>query len=285
MEETTMKRIGAHVSTEGGVHNAPINAAKIGAKSFALFTKNQRQWLAKPYENKTIDSFHKNMDFYGFSPKHVLPHDGYLINLGNPDKDKRENSIVSFIDEINRCHQLELLYLNTHPGSHLKLVSEEECIKIIADSINFAIDKTNTVTVLLENTAGQGSNIGYSFEHLAAIITNVEDKSRIGICFDTCHAFAAGYDLRTQEACKKVFQEFDTIIGLKYLKGMHLNDAKSEFASHVDRHQNIGKGNLGIEVFKFIMSSPIFEEIPMVLETIDDSLWPQEIKLLYGFCK
>jgi deoxyribonuclease-4 len=277
-----MKRVGAHVSTEGGVQNAPLNAKQIGAKAFALFTKNQRQWFVKPYEKKNIDEFFKHMDECNFSPRHVLPHDGYLINLGNPDKEKRTVSLNSFIDELKRCHQLGLLYLNTHPGSHLKAVSEQECVNSIAWSINHALNKTEGVAVLLENTAGQGSNVGYTFEHLAAIIDKIEDKSRIGVCFDTCHAFAAGYDLKTEESCKKVFKELDRIVGLKYLRGVHLNDCKSAFASRVDRHQSIGKGTLGLEVFKYIMNSPLFEEIPMVLETIDESIWDKEIKLLYS---
>lgn len=279
-----MKRIGAHVSASGGVQNAPLNAQKIGAKAFALFTKNQRQWFAKPYDTNTIDEFNKNMEKTGFSSKHVLPHDSYLINLGNPDKDKRQLSLKSFIDELSRCYQLGLQYLNTHPGSHLKAVSEEECLNVIAESINKALDQTKGVTVVLETTAGQGSNIGYKFEHLAQIIDKIEDKSRIGICFDTCHAFAAGYDLRIQNSCKKVFTELNKIVGLKYLKGIHLNDAKSEFRSRVDRHHSIGKGNMGLEVFKFLMNDPKFDEIPMILETIDSSIWTDEIKLLYSFC-
>ena len=280
-----MKRVGAHVSTAGGVQNAPVNAIAIGAKAFALFTKNQRQWYAKPYDTATIDEFCKNMQKCGYAPEHVLPHDGYLINLGNPDKGKRKMSLDSFIDELTRCQQLGLLYLNTHPGSHLRQVSEEECLGSIAECIKYAHDNTKDVAVLLETTAGQGSNVGYTFEHLAYIIDKVEDKSRIGICFDTCHTFAAGYDLRTIDSCKKVFSELDKIVGLEYLKGIHLNDAKSEYSSRVDRHQSIGKGNLGLEIFKFLMNDSRFEEIPMILETIDDSIWKKEIKLLYSFVK
>ncbi len=280
-----MKRVGAHVSISGGVENAPLNANKIGAKAFALFTKNQRQWNVKPYSNKNIDDFFQNMEKCGFLSENVLPHDSYLINLGNPDKDKQKKSINSIIDEINRCYQLGLSYLNIHPGSHLKIVQEEECLNSIAKSINYSLDKTKGVSVVLENTAGQGSNVGYKFEHLAHIIDKIEDKSRIGTCFDTCHAFASGYDLRTEKSCVQVFKEFDSIIGLKYLCGVHLNGAKSQFKSRVDRHHNIANGNLGFEVFKFIMNSPIFEEIPMILETIDSSIWEEEIKLLYGFVK
>ncbi len=280
-----MKRVGAHISTSGGVQNAPLNAQAIGAKAFALFTKNQCQWFAKSYDTKTIDAFHRNMEETGYKPEHVLPHDSYLINLGNPDNDKRKKSLDSFIDELTRCSQLNLLYLNTHPGSHVKMATEEECLVLIAESINIALDKTSGVTVVLENTAGQGSNVGYSFEHLATMIDRIEDKSRVGICFDTCHAFAAGYDLRTQASCKKVFKNLNTIVGLKYLRGVHLNDAKSEYQSHVDRHHSIGEGNLRTEVFKFLMNDKRFDEIPMILETIDDSIWEEEIKRLYSFVK
>ncbi len=280
-----MKRVGAHVSASGGVQNAPLNAKEIGAKAFALFTKNQRQWFAKPYEQKTIDQFKENMEKCGYLPEHVLPHDSYLINLGNPDKDKRQKSMNSFIDELTRVNQLGLLYLNTHPGGHLGETSEEECLQTIADCCNHALDKTEGVSIILEITAGQGSWVGYTFEHLAKIIDKIEDKSRVGVCFDTCHAFAAGYDLRTQESCKKVFKEFEEVIGFDFLKGLHLNDAKSEHGSHVDRHHSLGQGNIGLEVFKFIMKDPRFDEIPMILETIDDSIWANEIKMLYSFCE
>jgi deoxyribonuclease-4 len=277
-----MKYIGAHVSTSGGIFNAPLNASKIGAKAFAIFTKNQRQWYSKPYTEKDIELFNKNMNDKGYLPEYILPHDSYLINLGNPDIDKRQKSIDSFTDEINRCGQLGLKYLNTHPGSHLNGITESECLLKIAESINYTLDRTEGVTVVLENTAGQGTNVGYKFEHLIEIIEHIEDKSRIGVCFDTCHAFAAGYDLRTEETCEKVFSKFDSSVGFKYLKGIHLNDAKSTFGSRVDRHQSIGKGNLGLNVFKYIMNSPVFDEIPMILETIDTSIWDKEISLLYS---
>lgn len=277
-----MKRIGAHVSAAGGVFNAPVNAAKIGAKAFALFTKNQKRWEAKPLDDKTIDKFKANLAEYGFKPEHILPHDSYLINLGHPEVPKREKSRTAFIDELTRCSQLGLTMLNIHPGSHLKQVSEEECMDTIAESINIGLNQTEGVAVILENTAGQGSNIGYKWEHLAYIIDRVEDKSRIGICYDTCHGFAAGYDIRTKEAYEATIGAIDSIVGLKYLRGFHLNDAKSEFQSRVDRHHSIGEGNIGSGPFEFIMKDPRFDEIPMVLETIDDSLWEAEIKLLYG---
>lgn len=278
-----MKRIGAHVSAAGGVFNAPLNAKKIGATAFALFTKNQRQWHAKPLDTKTIDLFNKNMEECGYEAHHILPHDSYLINLGNPDDEKREKSLKSFIDELHRCNLLGLHRLNIHPGSHLREISEDECLDLIAQSVNRALEKTKGVAVVLENTAGQGSNMGYRFEHLAYIIDKVEDKSRIGVCLDTCHAFAAGYDLRTWESCEKVFSQFNNIVGFSYLMGMHLNDSKSEFASKVDRHHSIGKGHLGTEVFKYVMRNDNFDEIPMILETIDETIWDQEIKLLQSY--
>jgi deoxyribonuclease-4 len=276
-----MKYIGAHVSISGGIENAPENAQNIGAKAFAIFTKNQRQWLSKPLSRDNIDLFKKNCKALNFKPEHILPHDGYLINLGNPDKDALKKSRQAFLDEMQRCEQLGLPMLNFHPGAHLNQASEEECMKTIADSINMALDQTNSVTALIENTSGQGSHVGYKFEHLKFIIDHVEDKSRIGVCFDTCHGYTAGYDIKTSDGYKKTFSEFDRIIGLKYLKGMHLNDSKKGLGSRVDRHENIGRGTLGEEVFSRIMNDPKFDDIPIILETPDESLWGQEIQQLY----
>lgn len=277
-----MKRVGAHVSASGGVENAPVNAHAIGAKAFALFTKNQRQWNAKPLTDESIELFKSRCEEYGYDPGHILPHDSYLINLGHPEKDKLEKSRDSFIHEMERCMQLGLTLLNFHPGSHLKKISEEESLDIVAESINIALDQTEGVTAVIENTAGQGSNLGYKFEHLAHIIDRVEDKSRVGVCLDTCHTFTAGYDLRTREAYEATMAEFDRIVGVKYLRGMHLNDSKPDLGSRVDRHDSIGKGKLGLETFRFIMNDPRMEEIPMVLETIDETIWAEEIKLLYS---
>ena len=279
-----MKYIGAHVSSSGGVWNAPKNAHEIGATGFALFTKNQRQWKAKPLTEKDIEKFNNAMKEYGYSAEQVLPHDSYLINLGNPDDEKRDKSLDSFIDELNRCSQLGLDRLNMHPGSHLKQISEEDCLTRIANSINVALEQTNGVTVVLENTAGQGTNLGYKLEHLASIIDQVEDKSRIGICIDTCHTFAAGYDLRTKEACDLFFNEVDEKIGIEYIKGFHLNDAKSEYQSRVDRHNSLGVGNIGLEPFKYILADKRFDNIPMVLETPKPEIWAEEIELLKSFC-
>lgn len=277
-----MKYIGAHVSASGGVQNAPKNALDIGAKAFALFTKNQRQWKAKPLEQSNIDAFKKALDDAGILPKHILPHDSYLINLGHPEEEKREKSLDAFIDELERCEQLGLDRLNFHPGSHLNKITEEECLERISDSMNEAIQKTKDVQLIIENTAGQGSNMGYKLEHLAYLIENSIDKQRVGVCVDTCHLFTAGYDFRSEKSYKSTMDIFDTMIGFGYLKGMHLNDSKPDLGSRVDRHESIGKGKLGIEAFKLIMNDERIDDIPMVLETVDESIWAEEIKLLYS---
>ncbi len=280
-----MKYIGAHVSASGGVFNAPLNAKAIGAKAFALFTKNQRQWVAKPLEKETINLFKKNLEIAEILPKHVLAHDSYLINLGHPEEEKRQKSLDAFIDEVQRCEQLGLDRLNFHPGSHLKQLSTEQCLERISQSMNETLEKTKDVSLVIENTAGQGSNLGFDFTHLGYLIDNSIDKSRVGVCIDTCHMFTAGYDIRTREAYDKTWNEFDDIIGFEYLKGMHLNDSKPELGSRVDRHDSLGKGKIGLDAFDLIMNDDRIDDIPMVLETIDDSIWAEEIKLLYSFVK
>ena len=277
-----MKYIGAHVSISGGVENAPENAENIGAKAFAMFTKNQRQWQAKPLTNKNITEFKANISKGGFDPAHILPHDSYLINLGHPEEEGLKKSRNAFIDEMQRCEQLGLKYLNFHPGSHLNKIDPEKCLERIAESINLALDNTKGVAAVIENTAGQGTNMGKRFEDLAMIIKNVSDKTRVGVCLDTAHTYSAGYDIKTAKGFENALEEFDRIVGLKYLKALHLNDSKKLFDSRVDRHDSIGKGTLGIEPFKFIMNSPQFDNIPMVLETPDETIWAEEIKLLYS---
>ena len=278
-----MKYFGAHVSASGGVENAVKNAKDIGATAFALFTKNQRQWIAPALTPQQIATFKEAMAEAGFSAAQILPHDSYLINLGHPDEDGLQKSRESFFEEMQRCELLGLDRLNFHPGSHLKRISEEGSLDRIAESINMALERTQGVTAVLENTAGQGSNLGYKFEHLAYIIDRVEDKSRVGVCLDTCHSFAAGYDLRTKEACDATFAEFDRIIGFKYLRGMHLNDAMRPLGSHIDRHSPMGDGEIGIECFKYIASDPRFNNIPLILETPDEERWAQEIAQLRAF--
>ncbi|MES9971300.1 MAG: deoxyribonuclease IV [Candidatus Thiodiazotropha sp.] len=277
-----MKYVGAHVSASGGVQNAPLNAQEIGAKAFALFTKNQRQWHAKPLTDQSILAFRENLDLVGISAEHVLPHDSYLINLGHPEEEGLEKSRAAFLDEMQRCEQLGLSLLNFHPGATLRKISEEESLQRVADSINLVLEQTQGITAVIENTAGQGSTLGYRFEHLASIIDAVEDKSRVGVCLDTCHTFVAGYDLRTEAACDNTFAEFERVVGFQYLRAMHLNDSKPELGARVDRHHSLGQGRLGWEVFRYIMHDPRFEDIPMVLETIDDTLWKQEIAALYA---
>ncbi|PWW09672.1 deoxyribonuclease IV [Mangrovibacter plantisponsor] len=275
-----MKYVGAHVSASGGVENAVVRASELDATAFALFTKNQRQWRAAPLSTESIDNFKAACEKYHFTPGQILPHDSYLINLGHPVEEALEKSRNAFVDELQRCEQLGLTLLNFHPGSHLLQIPEDGCLARIAESINLALDVTTGVTAVIENTAGQGSNLGFRFEHLAAIIDGVEDKSRVGVCIDTCHAFAAGYDLRSEEACQKTFEDFERIVGFQYLRGMHLNDAKSEFGSRVDRHHSLGEGNIGHTAFSWIMRDPRFDNIPLILETVNPDIWAEEIAWL-----
>lgn len=279
-----MYYIGAHVSASGGVENAPLNAHNIGATAFALFTKNQRQWFSSPLTEESIALFKSRCAEYGFTPCQILPHDSYLINLGSPDKESLEKSRNSFIEEMHRCEQLGLDRLNFHPGSHLKKISENDCLKIIAESINIALSKTIGVTAVLENTAGQGSNLGYRFEHLRTIIDLVDDKSRVGVCIDTQHAFASGYNLLGEDF-DIVWNDFNNIIGFNFLKGMHLNDSKKELASRVDRHETLRNGLLGESPFIRILTDTRFENIPLILETPDENLWKNEIDWLKNIAK
>lgn len=279
------KFIGAHVSTVGGVFNAPKNAEEIGAKAFGMFVKNQRRWEAKPLTDEDIKKFKKALKEYGYNKEYILPHDSYLINLGAKDEEKREKSLNAFIEEIKRCDQLGLKYLNTHPGSHLNEISEDECIDNIAECINKAIDATENIVIVLENTSGQGSNMGYKFEHLGKIIEKVKNKERIGACIDTCHTITAGYELKDEAGYKKTMDEFEKYVGFKYLRGVHLNDSKFDTGSRKDRHDSIGKGILGMEFFERFMNDDRFDNIPIILETIDSSIWKEEINLLYSLIK
>lgn len=278
-----MKYVGAHVSAAGGVFNAPANASAIDARAFALFTKNQRQWKAKALSEHDIALFKQSMIDHGYSAKQVLPHDSYLINLGNPDPEKRQKSIQSFVHEMKRVQLLGLDRLNFHPGAHLRSIDPDPCMSLIAEGIDQALEETQGVYAVIETTAGQGSALGRTFEEIAQIIEKTRGKDRVGVCIDTCHIFAAGYDLRTEQAYQETMDRFSRIIGFDRLMGAHLNDAKSAFASRVDRHESIGQGNLGTTPFSLIMNDPRFDEIPLILETIDDSLWAQEIEMLYAF--
>jgi len=291
-----MKYIGAHTSASGGVYNAIDEAVSIGANAFALFTKNQKRWDAKPFDKKTLDTWFKTLDESGINPEAILPHDSYLINLGHPEEQKLIKSRNAFIDELKRCEDLGLNKLNFHPGSHLVKIPKKDpnyqeriyeaelnCLEVIAESINIALSETKNVIAVIENTAGQGTNLGYKFEHLAYLIEKVEDKSRIGVCIDTCHMFTAGYDIRDKESFEKTWAEFDKIVGFEYLKGMHINDSKPPLGSRVDRHESIGKGEIGLEFFKMLMNDSRFDNIPLILETPNPDIWDEEIKLLKEF--
>ncbi|WP_418542767.1 deoxyribonuclease IV [Parabacteroides goldsteinii] len=276
-----MKYIGAHVSASGGVENAPLNANAIGAKAFALFTRNQRQWKSSPLTKKSISLFKERCEEFGYEAKHILPHDSYLINLGHPDPDGLQKSRDAFLDEMQRCEQLGLDRLNFHPGSHLNELPVDDCLARIAESINRTLDQTAGVCAVIENTAGQGTNLGYTFEQIAAIIDRVEDKTRVGVCIDTAHTLAAGYDIKTEQGFTETFRHFDEVIGFSYLRGMHINDSKKDLATRVDRHDSIGKGVMGMSTFKMLMADPRFDDIPLILETPDESIWAEEISYLY----
>ena len=276
-----MKYIGAHVSASGGVENAPLNANAIGAKAFALFTRNQRQWKSSPLTKKSISLFKERCEEFGYEAKHILPHDSYLINLGHPDPDGLQKSRDAFLDEMQRCEQLGLDRLNFHPGSHLNELPVDDCLARIAESINRTLDQTAGVCAVIENTAGQGTNLGYTFEQIAAIIDRVEDKTRVGVCIDTAHTLAAGYDIKTEQGFTETFRHFDEVIGFSYLRGMHINDSKKDLATRVDRHDSIGKGVMGMTTFKMLMADPRFDDNPLIHETPDESIWAEEIGYLY----
>jgi deoxyribonuclease-4 len=294
------KYVGAHVSTAGGVQNAPLNAMKIGARAFALFSKNQRQWRAKALSQESIEAFGENLKKSRIEARHVLPHDSYLINLGHPEEEKLEKSREAFIDELERVEALGLDKLNFHPGSHLVKLSKREsdyerkveeverrCLDTIAESMNLAIEATpdSSVKLVIENTAGQGSNLGYRFEHLAYLIERVEEKRRVGVCLDTCHIFSSGYDIRTRESYEETMRLFAEIVGFEYLSAMHINDSKTKLGSRVDRHHSLGMGEIGWDAFCFIMNDERMDDIPLILETIDESIWDREIEALYALQK
>jgi deoxyribonuclease IV len=277
------KYIGAHVSASGGVENAPINAHLIGATAFALFTRNQRQWESNPLTQKSIDAFKENCLKYDYKPEQILPHDSYLINLGHPEAEPLQKSRTAFLDEMQRCEQLGLDRLNFHPGSHLSKTDIDTCLKTIADGINWALEQTKGVIAVIENTAAQGTNMGHTFEQIRTIIEHVDDKSRVGVCIDTCHAFTAGYELNSLEGYSLTWKKFGEIIGFEYLKGMHINDSKKEYASRVDRHDSLGKGFIGNDLFQWIMNDPRMDGIPLILETPNEEIWAEEIALLKSY--
>ncbi|MDR0891617.1 MAG: deoxyribonuclease IV [Mediterranea sp.] len=275
------KFIGAHVSAAGGVEMAPLHAHEIGANAFALFTKNQRQWVSKPLAPEGIAAFKANCAQYGLDARYILPHDSYLINLGHPEEEGLAKSRVAFLDEMRRCEQLGLQLLNFHPGSHLNKISLEACLERVAESINEALAQTSGVTAVIENTAGQGSNVGNEFWQLRYIIDRVHDASRVGVCLDTCHTYSAGYDI--VGAYDRVFDEFDSVVGFGYLRGVHLNETKKVLGSRVDRHDSLGQGLLGLDFFRRFMRDKRFDNLPIILETPDETRWAEEIRLLRSF--
>lgn len=279
-----MKYIGAHTSSAGGVENAVAEAVRIGGNALALFTRNQKSWVSKPLDPKNIAAFKEALQKADIQPKHVLPHDSYLINLGNPTEEGLQKSRAAFLDEMQRAEQLGLTLVNFHPGSHLNQISPEACLDLIAESVNLALSQTTTAVAVIENTAGQGTNLGYDFAHLARIIAGINDKSRVGVCIDTCHTFAAGYDLSTEAGYEDTFAQFDRVVGFNYLRGIHLNDSKKGVGSHVDRHESIGQGMLGEAFFGRLMRDPRFDDMPIILETPNEELWPDEIRYLRSLC-
>ncbi len=280
-----MKYIGAHVSVAGGVSKAPLNAADIGAKAFALFTGFNTRWTSKPISDAEAELFKENCEANGYTPDVILPHDNFLINLGSPDAKKLEMSRKSFLDEMKRCEQLGLKFLNFHPGSHLGEMPEEDCLDRIAESINITLDKTSGVMAVIETTAGQGTNLGHRFEHVAHIINKIEDKDRAGVCLDTCHSYSAGYDLATPDGYADTWCQFDHIIGGRYLKAIHLNDDMRALGSRIDRHASLGKGTLGEEFFRRFMNDPRFDSMPIILETPEPEIWENEIAWLYSLAE
>ncbi|WP_343126627.1 deoxyribonuclease IV [Buchnera aphidicola] len=274
------KYIGAHVSSAGGVENSVLRAHEIGATTFALFLQNQRRWESPPLTKISKILFKKNCQKYGYVSKYILPHSSYLINLGHPNNFLRKKSQFFFIKEIYRCQELGLSMLNFHPGSFLRKISEKKCLKNIIESINIVLNITKDITIVIENTAGQGSNVGYCFEHLAYIIRYVEDHTRIGVCLDSCHLYASGYDLHDFTGILNTFKKFEEIVSFKYLKGLHLNDSLYPLRSRIDRHENLGKGYIKSFFFKWIMKTKKFQNIPIILETKNKNLWSSEIKWL-----
>lgn len=275
-----MKFVGAHVSISGGVSNSPERATEIGANALGIFTKNQRQWKVPPLSDDEIERFKSELAKAKIEPEHVVVHDSYLINIGNPDVEKRKKSLDALLDETIRVERLGLVYLNFHPGSGMKEISEAETLTLIAEGVNEVLAQTKSAVLLLEATAGQGAHVGYQFEQLTTIIEKIDSKKRIGVCLDTCHIFVAGYDIRTPETYGETMKSFNKIVGLKYLKALHLNDAKNELGSRVDRHACLGEGHLDWQTFKNIMVDKRLDDIPMVLETPDKELWKEEVAAL-----
>lgn len=278
-----MKYIGAHVSASGGPSEALERAHQLGATALALYTKNQRQWTAPPLAKGDIERFRELAEEYHFGPEQILPHDGYLINIGNADDAKRQKSVDSLKVELERCETLGLTMLNIHPGSHLNEVRPTRSLQLMVYSLEEALTAVDNVTILLENTAGQGTNLGYELEQLAWLIDNASCAERLAVCIDTCHAWAAGYDLQSPDGYQQFWATFDRLLGAGKLRGMHLNDALKDRGSRVDRHASLGFGTIGFDLFKRIVKDPRTDNIPLIIETPDESLWPDEIERLQSY--
>ena len=275
--------IGAHTSAAGGVHNALLEGGAIGATTIQMFTSNQKRWESKPISDEEVILWKEAQHKTGI--KKVMSHDSYLINLGCPVHENLEKSRSAFARELDRCHQLDLAFLNFHPGAALT-GTEEDCLDRIIESLKLFEKQCQkgSTRILLETTAGQGSSVGYCFEHLDYIIREVKNTIPIGICIDTCHIFAAGYDLRSKKACEETLADFDQAVGISHLYAFHLNDSMKGLGSRVDRHAPLGKGEIGIEAFEFVMQHPKLKNIPKYLETPDGpDLWRHEIQLLKQF--
>ena len=276
--------IGAHTSAAGGSFNALIAGSRIGANCIQFFTNNQKQWRSRTISPDEIQKFHALRETTGIS--HIMSHDSYLINLGCPNKENLEKSRIAFKQEIERCHTLGIDYMNFHPGAALKS-PEKECLDTIVESLLQVEElcKKGPTKLLIEATAGQGSTVGWNFQQLGYLIKHTAKKLPIGICIDTCHIFAGGYDISTKKGWQETLDAFDKEIGLKYLMALHLNDSLHPVGSRKDRHAPLGQGEIGIECFKVIMTHPDLKDLPKYLETPKPELWPEEIKLLKSFYK
>ncbi|CCH62790.1 hypothetical protein TBLA_0I01300 [Henningerozyma blattae CBS 6284] len=283
IRSTTSKyKFGAHVSTKGGVSNSVTNAYNIGCNSFALFLKSPRKWESPQYTTEEILKFKANCEEFRYDPLlDILPHGQYFINLANPDKEKTEKSFNSLLDDLTRCEQLGIGLYNLHPGSSIDGDHQRQ-LKQLAEYLNKAIKKTKFVKILLENMSGKGNLVGSDLKDLETVISFIEDKSRIGVCVDTCHTFSAGYDLRNKESFEKFWKDFDDIVGLKYLGAIHLNDSKTPYAANKDLHEKLGEGFIGLETFRLISHDERFTKLPIILETPqkDDTGYGHEINLL-----
>ena len=270
------------MSTQGGVSNSVSSAYKIGLNSFALFLKSPRRWVSPQYTPAEIEKFKANCKEYGYDPlRYILPHGLYFINLANPDREKADKSYDAFLDDLRRCESLGVGLYNLHPGSSLKGDHGKQ-LEQLAEYLNRAIDETEFVTILLENMAGTGNLVGSNLQDLRTVIDLIKNKNRIGVCVDTCHTFAAGYDISSKEALDKFWNEFDNVIGLKYLKAIHLNDSKAPLGANRDYHEKVGQGYLGLKFFKLLMSYDFLKGIPLILETPckEDEEYGEEVKLL-----